>query len=143
MKEPSLASGLKLLHMLSLGNHVRKGVAEPRPQLVQSMLARSVGRKVVTDNFDSCLRKAGHSYGSWTTGQPRDSTCMQLMSVKLGFWARTNDGHDKQLRHPQQRVNTPNANSISRGWFPSSCKHHCLKLAAKAPAYLSSLLLIW
>ena len=52
MKEPSLTSGLKLLHVLSLRNRVRKGIAAPRPQLVQSMLARSVGRKVVTDNFD-------------------------------------------------------------------------------------------
>ena len=31
---------------------MRKGIAKPRAQLVQSMLARSVGRKVVTDNFD-------------------------------------------------------------------------------------------
>ena len=46
------ASELKLSHMLSLRNHVRKGIAEPHPQLVQSMLARSVGRKVVTDDFD-------------------------------------------------------------------------------------------
>ena len=33
-------------------NHVREGIAKPRPQVIQSMLARSVGRKVVTDNFD-------------------------------------------------------------------------------------------
>ena len=42
------------------------------------------------------------------------------MLVRFGFWARTNHAHDKQLPHPQQRVKTPNANSISWGRFEIS-----------------------